>query len=313
MLRALTLVLLAATTATAFGQGACCAPAPQPMVAFSPVVAAPAPAVVQTTTVSSGWYPGKYLSDFTRNLFGVNDTTTTVVTPATFAPATVSAGYAPTYTAGFTPSVAYRPTYPASFGPVTQTVSRPVVLSPVASSPVMAASGCDACSTCGVEQAYYSSNAGYSNDPGGCSACSAGSSYVAPAATPEYAAPSSGDSYPSGGGYDSLDNRPGLPSDANVPDERSNLKPEPADGELFDDEQTDPSAASDYFSPPPLFAPPSNNNVARRTHPAPVRTAVYRQQADASRTAFRPASGADASRPQPVQRLGADGWRSATD
>lgn len=316
MLRALVLLLFATSTSAVLAQGACCGPtvAAQPTIAYSPVVAAPAPTVYQTTTVSNGWYPGKYLGEFTRNLFGANDTTVVTAAPYTAGYAPYTAGYVP-YTAGYSPyvanysaspyvasyapTVAYRPTYPATYGPVTQTVSRPVVLSPVVSSPVMATSGCDACSACGgVEQAYYSD--------GGCSSCAAGSSYSSPAVVDEYRY----DRQPEYG------RQPTIAPDADVSPERSTLKPEADDQELFEEEGTraDSSSTGDYFAPPPRFAPPSNN-VAGRTHPAPVRTAVYREQAGASRTSFRPATAeAPARRPAPkVTRLSSDGWRSATD
>ncbi|MEN0111440.1 MAG: hypothetical protein AAF805_12025, partial [Planctomycetota bacterium] len=178
--------------------GACCG-APAPTVAYSPVVAptptvayAPVtpPPVVQTTTVSDSWYPGKYLSDFTRSLFGGGRSTTTTYT-AGYAPYT--AGYAP-YTAGYAPAyqpaarVMYRPTYPATYGPVVQSVSRPVVLSPVVSTPT-----CNACDPCsGVAQASYLAPA-----TSNCASCSAAPpSFSSAPLTPTPAVPGSGTPQP---------------------------------------------------------------------------------------------------------------------
>ncbi|QDT69158.1 hypothetical protein MalM25_20860 [Planctomycetes bacterium MalM25] len=294
-----------------------------PTVAYSPVVAAPAP-VVATTTVSDGWYPGKALANFSRNLFGWNRVNTTYTagygaTPYTAGYAPYTAGYAPysvgyaatpRYTAGYAPTyqVAYRPTYPASYGPVayTQTVSRPVVLSPVVAAPACdtCSTGCGSCNACGgVEQATYLASPSSS-----CSSCAAGGSVT-----------SSYDSYDSGSSY--VEPRPTLAPNDNVPAERSIevQRPDTDDSldddynyDSFDDEKTptDPAAANDYWRAPPLFAPPSNR-VTQRAHPAPAKMAVYRRPANAQATAFRrpaPPRKADAPR---VNRLSADGWASA--
>lgn len=294
--------LVAAPSSESFGQ--CC---PAPTVAYSPVVAAPAPApVVATTTVSEGWYPGKALANFSRNLFGwnrVNTTYTAGYAPYTAGYAPYTVGYAPTsrYTVGYAPTyqVAYRPTYPASYGPVayTQTVSRPVVLSPVVAAPACNAcsTGCDACSS-GVAQATYLAAPSSS-----CSTCAASGSV--------------GSSY--GGGSSFVEPRPALAPTDNVPAERSIevQRPDADDAydtldydESFNDERTptDPAAANDYWRAPPLFAPPTNRVTQR--HPAPVHTAVYRRPVSAQATAFRPTTPTSAPR---VNRLAADGWASA--
>ena len=285
-----------------------------PTVAYSPVVAAPAPApVVATTTVSEGWYPGKYIANFSRNLFGVNRVNTTYTAgyapyTAGYAPYTAgyapsyTVGYAPRYTAGYAPSyqVAYRPTYPASYGPVVQTVSRPVVLSPVVAAPACntCSTGCDSCGACGgVSQATYLASPSSS-----CSSCAGGGSIAPPI--------DSGSSF--------AEPRPTLAPSDNVPAERSIEVQRPSSDEAFDDnydyddsfndEKTpsDPAAANDYWRAPPLFAPPSNRVTQR--HAAPVHAAVYRRPADARATAYRSAAPAKTPR---VNRLSADGWASA--
>lgn len=301
----------------------CCgAPAVAPTVAYSPVVAAPAPApLVQTTVVRDGWYPGKYLGRFTRNLFGWDRTTTYT---AGYAPYT--AAYAPAYTAGYSPyvagynpgyQVAYRPTYPATFGPVaysagyaplavTQSVSRPVVLSPVVSAPAACGGcsvGCDACSSCGVVE-----QAGYAVAPStGCSSCQPAASYPVQPATVY------GDSGSSGVIQEP---RPALAPGENPPAERSIQTQRPQVDDSFDDAfgdegfgeepTSDTGASSDYWGAPPLFKPPANR-VTRRGHPAPVRTAVYRRPATAAATAY------EADAPAPQRRLSASGWASAAE
>lgn len=318
------IVALLALAPVAECSAQCCGQ--QPTVAYSPVVAAPAP-VVQATTVSTGWYPGKYLTDFTRSLFGANRTTTytTNYAPsytAGYAPSPYAVGYAPSpYTAGYA-QTAYRPVYPATYGaigyapaPLTQTVSRPVVLSPVMSAP--ACGGCaTGCNACGVEQASYMA-------PSGCSSCASGS-----CGSPVTSYPSA----PAGGGYQSSPSypepQPALPQDANVPPRERSIdvrRPEvddSYDNDTFNDDfdldnrtEGDPAAANDYFSAPPLF-PPSNRVTQRATHPAPVRTAVYKRAPATQPTAFR---SLDRDRPAPratpraqsggkVNRLSADAW-----
>lgn len=309
--------LLALATCFAVEASAQCCGTPAPTVAYSPVIAAPVAPVVQATTVSNGWYPGKYLTDFTRSVFGMNQTTTY---SAGYAPSPYTAGYAPAYSAGYAPSysvgyaptpytagyaptyqTAYRPTYPATYGAVAQSVSRPVVLSPVVSAPA-----CGACNSCGgVEQAYYGAA-----PSSGCSSCSAGASYEVPATTsPVYAEP-----------------RPALGPQDNPASERSIRTQRPEFDEFdtkydetdadFDDNYndsipTDPAAANDYWRAPPLFTPPSNR-VTRRAHPAPAQTAVYRRAPQTRRTAFRP-SDEPAAPAAKVHRLSADGWGSAAE
>ena len=308
----MSLALVAGLSADSLGQ--CCG---QPTVAYSPVVAQPAPVVA--TTVNTGWYPGKYLGDFTRNLFGWGSTTTYTAgyapytagyAPYTAGYAPYSVGYAPTYNVGYAPTyrAAYRPTYPATWGqvsyaPAVQTVSRPVVLSPVVSAPACnSCGGCGACDACSgsVEPAYY---AGAPSS--GCSSCDGGSNYVVPQGYDSYSEP-----------------QPSLAPEENPARERS-LRPE-IDGSIndnldFDDDRTqgDPAAANEYWRAPPLFAPPSNR-VTKNAHPAPVQTAVYRRPAGQSLTTFRPNFDDREREPQQkpspkVHRLSADGWGSAAE
>lgn len=313
----LSLALVAGLSADAFAQ--CCG---TPTVAFSPVVAAPAPVVAQTTTVDS-WYPGRALANFSRNLFGGSTTTTTFATPTTaFATPTTafrplvadSWGMTPTWgtTTAFRPVVAdtwgstwgttvYRPTFPATWGTV-QTVARPVVLSPVVSMPVatsFAAPACNACDACsGVSQASY-----VSAPASTCSSCSGGGS--------EFVTQSNAYESPTYGSSTLVEPAPALAPSENPPATRSQrpefddtdsiLQEEPAES---DKTPTDAASTNDYFNAPPLFAPPANR-VTQNTHPAPVHTAVYRQTVE-SRPASLPMQAAGKT-----HHLSADGWASA--
>lgn len=300
----LALAVTALAAAPSLAQtGACCgAPAPTvayspvvtptPSVAYAPVTPAPVAPVVQTTTVSSGWYPGKYLTDFTRSLFGGGRSTTT----------TYTAGYAP-YTAGYAPAyqpatnVLYRPTYPASYGPVVQSVSRPVVLSPVVSAPV-----CNACDPCsGVSQAAYQTP-GVSD----CASCASGGSVYS--AGPSY---SSGPLTPTPAGPNGSTPQPMLGPSENPDQDRSDLfKPSPADSidDLLDPPVDEAAASGDYWGAPPLFQGPANSNRVTSRHPAPVHQAVYREPTSAAWTSAK----APAEAPR-VIRLDAAGWRAGSN
>ncbi len=227
-------------------------------VGYAPTAVA-APPVYQTTYYN-GWYPGKYALNFTRNVLGIPQPTTTTYT-AGYAPYTV--GYAPTatYTAA-RPIVrtAYRPTYPVTYGPVVQSVARPVVLSPVVSS-CTSCDPCNACNSCspGVTQAYYS------NSSSNCSSCN--SSVVTYDSEPVRSNSSSSTYEP----------KPQLAPGENPSPERSlfeSNKPEVDDSSkdiVFED-----PADEAYNAAPPLFAP--QNRQANR-HPAPVWNAVHRSSA----------------------------------
>ncbi len=311
LMRPTTLITsLALLTALAFPLAearaqSCCG---TPQVAYSPV--APAPVAVVQTQQRERSRLAKILDPF--ELFSRDRTTTTVnyaptATGYTAGYTPYAVGYAPLpYTAAYAPApqIAYRPTYPATYGAVAvpQTVSRPVVLSPVVSAaPACNACsvGCEPCNACGgVEQAYYGAPST------GCSSCNAGASFEQPM---------------SGFGGTQIESRPRVTPGQVSPEraEKSLLnKPEVDDafGDEFesDFDQADPvegnpAAASDYWRAPPLYAP--SNRVTQRSHPAPARTAVYRRPADVRQTAFRPAP---TSRPK-VNVLSEDGWGSAAN
>jgi hypothetical protein len=314
----LSLALVAGLSADAFAQ--CCG---TPTVALSPVIAAPAPVVAQTTTVE-GWYPGRALANFSRNVFGGATTTTTFATPTTgfVTPTTAMRpvfadpwGTTSTWgtTTAFRPVVAdtwgttwgttaYRPTYPATWGTV-QTVARPVVLSPVMSMPVattsFAAPACNACDACnGVTQSSFVSAPASS-----CSSCSGGGS--------EFVTQANAYDSSTYGSSTLVEPAPALAPSENPPATRSQrpefddtdsiLQEEPAEEEKT---PTDAASTNDYFNAPPLFAPPANR-VTQNTHPAPVHTAVYRQPVE-SRPASLPTRATGKT-----HHLSADGWASA--
>ncbi len=298
---ALSLTLVAGLSDDSHAQ--CCG---TPTVAFSPVLAAaPAPVVVQTT--NDGWYPGKALGNLSRSLFGGTTTTTTVVAP-TAGVATPTTAFRPVVmdpwgtTTAFRPIIAdtwgattaYRPTYPATWGsvavsPVVQTVSRPVVLSPVVMSAPAVAPACDACG--GVAQASFMSAPSST-----CSSCSGGSS-------PSFVTPSSG--------YESstlVEPAPALAPTENPPAIRTQRPEIDETDSILEEESktpTDAASANEYWKAPPLFAPPANR-VTQATHPAPVHTAVYRQTGENRSAAFKPAPAAGGK----THHLSADGWAS---
>ncbi len=275
---AFTLALVFSLPSVADGQ--CCS-TPY-TVGYAPVQTA-APAVYQTTYYD-GWYPGKYAINFTRNLFGA------VTQPMYGTPYT--AGYAPAaspYTVGYAPrTVAYRPTYPVTYGPVVQTVSRPVVLSPVTSCSTCNPCGtCDSC--CGTTQAAY-----YSSSSSSCTNCSPSTSVYSdePASRPTY------------------EPQPALGPSENPAGERSlfeSNKPE-LDSEV--DSFEAPSLLDGdeaYFQAPPLFKP--QDRLTSR-NPAPVWNAVHRTPAEAnngqSTTAAKPVAKRSSS-----HQIGATGWGSS--
>jgi hypothetical protein len=187
MTAALGATLLVAQATPASAQ---CATCPQPVVAFSPVVAAPVvtqPVVVQQQVVRTGWYPGYWIDRMRMRRWDAATTTVVAATPtvttANFAP--TATWVQPTVTTVNRPVItAFAPLQPAvqtTFMPVistpvasacsscpqpvtaafapTTTVLRPVEVAPVVQTVVAA----PACSACSVEAPC-----------GGCSACSAG-------------------------------------------------------------------------------------------------------------------------------------------
>ncbi len=306
MLRPSFVVLLALTTlgATArIADAQCCAPAAVPTavptVAYSPVVYQQAPGRY------NGWYPGKYLINFTRGLFN--------------APAAYSAGYAPAYapsyaggayTAGYAPAysaryAAYRPTYPLTYGavqhraayaPLTYSVARPVTLAPVTSA------CCNTCgvSTChggcdnGIAQAAYAAPLASS----GCSSCqSGGNAYYD--SSPSRNVPSSSYSEP----------RPALAPSDNPAADRSLLN-KPALPEVMDGatEASDASGGA-YWQAPPLFDP---RDRLTQHSAAPVRLAVHKQVMATSPEPRAPRQQPLAPRQRGAHQTGSTGWTSAS-
>lgn len=260
----LAFIAIGVTSSVANGQ--CCAPTAVPTVAYSPVVYQQAPAVY------NGWYPGKHMINFTRNLFS-----SPVGYTAGYAPYTV--GYAPAYSARY---AAYRPTYPVTYGavqrraayaPLTYSVARPVTLAPIASAccNTCGLTTCHGgCNSCGVAQAAYGAPLASS----GCSSCqSNGSTYYD--STPA----SSSDSY--------SEPRPALDPADNPAADRSLLKPELP---KIIDGATEASDASGgaYWQAPPLFDPSdrlTQRNAAPvwfTTHKQPVKTEQGAHQTGAS-------------------------------
>ncbi|TWT90009.1 hypothetical protein Mal64_03910 [Pseudobythopirellula maris] len=290
-----------------------CATCPTPTVAYSPVV--------YQQTEYTGWYPGKYLGDFTRNLFSPYRSTYTT----SYAPTAYTAGYAPTsYTAGYAPSTysvgyrgaptayraAYQPTYPVSYyagyAPVVQSVYRPVTLQPVCQSVSYAPSACSGCSTgcssCGVTTASYEPSYATGSSCSSCAPSASSSSSV----------------------YDYNSNQPSLAPEAEVPVNRQLDKP------VYDEDDSVLNNADEtsgaYFEAPKLFLP-SDRTTKRPT--APVWTAVYEGQTKGrltahtathtTRTAHRPladqpvASNQATSRPAKGPQVGASGWVAVQD
>jgi hypothetical protein len=347
MLRLPAIVCLLAACATATFMPRC-APAQccgaTPTTAFSPViapavVAAPAtPVMMQTmmpvTTVSDRWYPGRWLGEFSRNLFGGGTRVQTNFAPAvvptsTFVastPVMQTAHFAPatTVVAGFGPTpigqTSYRPTFPATWGPVqsvhmvgmaplVQTVQRPVELTPITMAPAPAIDACGACSACGVTQTSFETPV--SN---GCSACSAAPQVTYQGPATSYV-PSTSSVTPGNSTYNgSTTPQPMLAPDENPPADRSLLEKAvaPDSGTA---PATDPAAEADssgaYFTAPPLFDPRDKltQRQAAPRHPAPTWTADYRGATDrvpavhASTPAAPPAASG--------HQIGAGGWVSS--
>ncbi|TWT40235.1 hypothetical protein [Botrimarina hoheduenensis] len=298
-------VALAAAALVAETSAQCCSPVgvvPQATVAYSPVI-------YQTQSTYNGWYPGKYLTDFTRSLFAPRTSTSYVAgyAPAA-APSSYVAGYAPAYTPSATYQTAYRPTYPASYGPVMSSlaygVSRPVTLSPVITSSCTSccSSGCDACG--GVTQAVY--DAPLSS---GCASCSSQPVYTSPstqlAPTPAGPSPSYSEPQPALGPNDNP-----TPERAFKPNADTPALSDPNSGISIDANEASGDSGA-YWQAPPLFD--SRDRVTQKLA-APVWQAVYRQplegaasaQATSSRSSVEPAS--SAPRVRGAHQVGSTGW-----
>ncbi|MGL4514868.1 MAG: hypothetical protein ACRCT8_17410 [Lacipirellulaceae bacterium] len=323
-------VAVAIAVGPSWASAQCCGATPT--VAYSPVIAPVAaapvtPVVYQTTASYDGWYPGKYLTTFTRSLFGGGTTYQTNYA----APATYTAAYAPTsytapafsYTAAYAPApmmqTAYRPTYPATWGPVVgaysvgyaplvQTVARPVELSAVAMAPTV--DSCGACSACGVTQAVYD---GYAPTTG-CSSCAAGAQATYLGSAPASTTPPI--VYGDGSAFgDSGTPRPALAPNETPTQDRSALQKQiTPDATQPVEPTTEADGSGAFFQAPPLFDP--RDKLTRREasprHPAPTWTADYRGNAqrtpavhaNLSRGAITPAKSVG-------HQVGASGWTSA--
>lgn len=286
----------AVLTAAAPDALAQCCPQPTAMpqtVAYAPV----APVAYQTTVQREGWYPGKYLAQFSRNVFSpLTSTSYTTSYAPTYNATPYTAGYAPTYTPTATFQTAYRPTYPITYGPVVggpivQGVARPVTLSPVIASSCNAccATGCDACS--GVSQAVYAAPLS-----SGCSSCGETTTYDS---QPVYTSPSAPLS------PTPADPQPALGPQDNPPAERS-FKPELSDPNSGISTEADEASSESgaYWQAPPLFDP--RDRVTQKS-PAPVWQAVYRRPAEQQVTTARATSATSRG----AHQVGASGWTSA--
>lgn len=310
-----------------------CSSCAQPVaqaVAYQPV--AYQPTVYQSTTTYGGWYPGKLIGDTWRSLFGAQ--TTSVYTANYAAPVAYGASYAPytasyaPYTAGYVPyaasyapaaTVAYRPTYPPTYTvgyaptyslaaevplqTVVQSVPDCGACATTAAMPVtLAAPCCDACG--GVATAGYA-------ESGGCASCEQPASFETPYVpqTTVQQAPGATPGYQSG----SPTPAPILGADENVPEERSNLKPD-ADKEESAGEDLGPTdgspadESSTYFEAPRLFNP---GDRTTRKPTAPVWKAVYRKPVGGTAAV---ATGASVGEAQPETdrrpQVGYEGWSS---
>lgn len=309
-----------------------CAGCAQPTVAYSPVVAQPAP-VYQTAYYDGGWYPGKYLGRaLTWPFRAVGNALTTPLTPyygytaPAVAPTFTTAAYRPTYSPSYT--VGYTP-YTASYAPVVQTVARPVALAPTyAYRPVTLATidsccqpacgcptacgSCDACSACsgGVVTAGYDAQLGAA-----CSSCGgAGCASCSGQAPVTYQQAPTQQQYPTQplpqNGSGTLEPTPAPGLNPNDPVSEERMRPEsaaPTGGANGED-------TTSWFEPPQLF---DNRDRSAQGPTAPVWNAVYHKQSAAPagrhQTAYRSASyDRPVAKPRNVQQ-GASGWQSARD
>ena len=212
-----------------------CSTCATPQVTYSPVV--------YNTTTYDGWYLGKYVGRWSRNLFG------SAPPPATYAsystPTTYAAAYAPaTYSVSYAPTCSTCCSSPCGC----QTTYRPVIMQPLTScSSCTACSACNTCSSCsGVVQAGYNAPASSS-----CPTCATGTTTTM-----------------------SSEPAPALGNSSPPPTfrETDRVEPTPAD------ETSIESSASDLNAP--LLLNPNDQITKRPT--APVWTAVYKQPATIS-------------------------------
>ncbi len=301
---------------TAHAQCSTCAQ-PQQVVAFSPVVAAPATTV--TFEPVRGWYPGRLIDNWRMRRWGFA------------APTTVTAAYAPTWSTAV-PVTAAMPVITTTAMPVTSTfvpqtvnfapmatttfmaptvtafaplgqrqvLMRPVVVqSPVvatsfvdsgcstcaATAPCSACSACNAaapCSSCAgstvVEQATFASPA-----PAPCAGCAQGSSITfADQGVGQQQVPVNGNQTPQPAltPQEAAPLRSYYPQPQNSTQEHNVTTPDPGPA------TEKPSESSTYLEPPALFIPGDRTaqETAKPVNRAPsvnVWNAVYREPANA--------------------------------
>jgi hypothetical protein len=305
------LCLAIAAAACVTEASAQCSTCPQPVVAYSPVVA-PAATVTTFQPVDTGWYPGRLLDTWRMRRWGYTaPTAVTTVAPtwstampvtaampvtsmmpvtSTFVPQTV--GYAPMATTTFaTP-------YITSFAPLgqRQVLMRPAIVQSqvMAAAPVIS-SGCSTCSACEVAAP--------------CSSCAAAAPVVEQAtfATPVAPAPCSNcaqgsqviysDTSASVGGVQTP--KPELAPGEGVGSSSSNYpNVEPPKNPQYTDPgpatpgstTNDKSTESTYLEPPALFIPgdrTAQHETAKPVNRAPsvnVWNAVYREPINVENT-----------------------------
>lgn len=262
----------------------------QPATFYQPTTTFYQPVAVQAYRPADTWYPGRWLGELNRRIWGV-DQRYAVATPVTFAP-TYTASYAPVQTVAFSAPV----TMSAPSCSACTTCAMPVT------------SSCDSCGVATVTQTSFEST--------GCAGCAVGaSSYETQPAAPSTASPP-----PSTYDTNAPDEAPGISPSSNVPMARPQEAQRPAtDGateppagessvlEKKTDANTAPSAVetpasgsapatdttpatgatpsngappaagtganSAVLEAPPLFFPSDMDRSAQRST-APVRTAV---------------------------------------
>lgn len=307
-------------------QAQCCGQAPvafaQPTVAFyQPATTFHQPVVFQAQRAPDPWYPGKWLGEMNRRIWGVQPRYGAAA-PTTFVasvPTTQVVNFAPVQSVGFGTTAVAMPA--ASFSaPACTTCAMPVT--EVTMRPVSACDSC--CATSGVTQAVYESSTGCANC-GVAPATYEGSTYQGSSSAPSASPPST-----YGGGPERA---PEIDPNADVPAQRQEAQkspetssPEAAPGESsrLNSPETDPNGtaapeteptqpatngtstgsstgSSTYFEAPQLFDP---SDRAAQRKPAPVRTAVlHRSTSETTLTTTK------ISWEQAV--ADAEGWRSA--
>ena len=326
MLGAAVALLIAGNAASALAQCSTCA-APAAVVQPVPVTVAYAPTV--TYEPYNGWYPGRMFDRMRMRRWSrrAEPTYTTAYAPsytAAYAPTSYSASYAPaTYSAAYTPYTASY-AYPASSSPYLTayaplqrqaTYYQPAVLQPVIADTGCSAcssygGGCDACSSCssscsscdaGIAQASYAAPAG------GCASCAASSG------TPSY-------DYGGGGGnYGQQTPQPQLtepptPADSQYRTQRLPTEPDRPEA-AAPPAGADPGPATDEDDPdasyyPRLLSPVNDRTASRPT--VDVWNAVYRKPVSMQQTSLRSEAAPQPTRERTQAEIDADAWHGVS-